>query len=143
MNATATFAASSQRTAVTTRDAAELGGRILLSSIFVISGYGKIAGYAATAGYMAALGVPAALLPIVIALELFGGLAIAFGWKTRVTAFLLGGFTMLAALIFHSDLADQMQQIMFLKNVSIAGAFLMLVANGAGALSLDRYFTKK
>jgi putative oxidoreductase len=142
MNVTATFAANSQGTAATTRDAAELGGRILLSSLFVLSGLSKIGGYAATAGYMAALGVPAALLPIVIALELGGGLAIAFGWKTRVVAFLLGGFTMVAALVFHSNFADQVQQIMFLKNVSISGAFLMLVANGAGAWSLDRYLAK-
>jgi len=142
MNATATFAANSQRSAVTTRDAAELGGRILLSTLFVLSGLSKIGGYAATAGYMAAVGVPAALLPIVIALELGGGLAIAFGWKTRLVAFLLGGFTMVAALVFHNNFADQMQMIMFLKNVSISGAFLMVVANGPGALSLDRYFGK-
>jgi len=141
MNATATYA-TSQRTAVATRDVAELGGRILLASLFVISGFSKIGGYAATAGYMAALGVPAALLPVVIALEFGGGLAIAFGWKTRAIAFLLGGFTMVAALVFHSNFGDQMQQIMFLKNVSISGAFLMLVANGAGALSLDRRFQK-
>jgi putative oxidoreductase len=142
MNATATYATRSQRTAVATRDVAELGGRILLASLFVLSGLSKIGGYAATAGYMVALGVPAALLPLVIALELGGGLAIAFGWKTRLVAFLLGGFTMVAALVFHNNIADQIQQIMFLKNVSISGAFLMLVANGAGALSLDRYFTK-
>jgi len=142
MNATATFAANSQRTAVTPRDAAELAGRILLSSLFILSGISKIGGYAATAGYMAALGVPAALLPVVIALELGGGLAIALGWKTRTVAFLLGGFTALAALVFHNNLADQIQMIMFLKNASISGAFLMLVANGPGALSLDRRLAK-
>ena len=143
MNAVAnTFNAKSERAGVTARDAAELGGRILLSSLFVLSGLSKIGGYAATAGYMAALGVPAALLPLVIALELGGGLAIAFGWKTRIVAFLLGGFTALAALVFHNNLADQIQMIMFLKNASISGAFLMLLANGPGALSLDRYFAK-
>jgi putative oxidoreductase len=142
MNATATFAVPSQRAAVTTRDAAELGGRLLLSTLFVLSGLSKIGGYAATAGYMAALGVPSFLLPVVIALELGGGLAIALGWKTRIVAFLLGGFTMLAALVFHNNFADQMQMIMFLKNVSIAGAFLMLLANGPGALSFDRWFAK-
>ena len=119
------------------RDAAELGGRILLSSLFVLSGLSKIGAYGATVGYMSAMGVPGALLPVVIATELLGGLAIAFGWKTRVVAFLLAGYTLLTALVFHINFADQTQMIMFLKNVSIAGAFLMLTANGAGRLSLD------
>ena len=119
------------------RDAAELGGRILLSSLFVLSGLSKIGAYAATIGYMSAMGVPGALLPVVIATELLGGLAIAFGWKTRVTAFLLAGYTVLTALLFHNNFADQTQMIMFLKNVSIAGAFLLLTVNGAGRFSLD------
>ena len=122
---------------ITLRDVAELGGRILLSSLFVLSGLSKIGAYAATIGYMSAMGVPGALLPVVIATELLGGLAIAIGWKTRVTAFLLAGYAVLTALLFHNNFADQTQMIMFLKNVSIAGAFLTLVANGAGKLSLD------
>ena len=142
MNATTLSLDNPRSTTLAARDIAELFGRILLASLFVLSGIGKIAGYAATAGYMAALGVPGALLPVVIALELGGGLAIAFGFRTRIVAFLLGGFTMVAAMIFHNNFADQMQMIMFLKNVAISGAFLMLVANGAGALSLDRYFAK-
>ena len=119
------------------RDAAELGGRILLSSLFVLSGLSKIGAYAATIGYMSAMGVPGALLPVVIATELLGGLAIAIGWNTRVTAFLLAGYTVLTALLFHNNFADQTQMIMFLKNVSIAGAFLLLTVNGAGRFSLD------
>jgi putative oxidoreductase len=142
MNAVAnTYTANNERAGSTVRDTTDLLGRLMLATIFIVSGYGKIAGYDATAGYMAALGVPALLLPVVIALELGGGIALALGWKTRIVAFLLGGFTMLAALIFHSDLGDH-QQIMFLKNVAIAGAFLMLVANGPGALTLDRYLAK-
>ena len=86
---------------------------------------------------MSSLGVPGALLPAVIALEVFGAAAIIVGWQTRVTAFLLAGFAVLSGLIFHNNFADQVQAIMFLKNVSIAGGFLLLVANGAGALSLD------
>ena len=115
----------------------ELGGRILLASLFLISGLGKIGGYAGTAAYMSSLGVPGALLPAVIALEVFGAAAIIAGWQTRVTAFLLAGFTVLSALIFHNNFADQVQAIMFFKNISIAGGFLLLVANGAGALSFD------
>ncbi|WP_430389879.1 DoxX family protein [Dyella sp. 20L07] len=141
MNAS-TVASSNATTSTTTsgitlRDTAELGGRILLSSLFVLSGLSKIGAYAATMAYMSALGVPGILLPAVIATELLGGLAIAFGWKTRVAAFLLAGFSLLTALVFHNNLADQIQMIMFMKNVSITGAFLLLTVHGAGRISLD------
>ena len=116
----------------------ELAGRILLAALFLLSGLGKIGSYSATAAYMSSVGVPAALLPLVIATEVGGAISIIVGWKTRITAFLLAGFTALTALTFHTNFADQIQMVMFLKNVSIAGAFLLLVANGAGPLSLDR-----
>ncbi len=82
------------------------------------------------------------LLPVVIATEVLGALAIILGWQTRFTALLLAGYTLLTALIFHTNFADQIEMIMFLKNVSIAGGFLLLVANGAGPLSLDRRLAK-
>lgn len=119
------------------RSAIELGGRILLAALFLVSGLGKIPGYAATAGYMAAVGVPSQLLPAVIALEVLGALAIIVGWRTRITALLLAGYTLLAAVLFHSNFADQMQMINFFKNLSIAGGFLLLVVHGAGPWSLD------
>jgi putative oxidoreductase len=109
-----------------------------MSSSFLLSGLTKLSSYGATAGYMAAMGVSSALLPIVIATEVLGSLAIIFGWHTRIAAFLLAGFTLIAGGIFHNNFGDQIQMIMFLKDVSIAGAFLMLVANGAGPLSVDR-----
>lgn len=115
----------------------ELGGRILLASLFLLSGLTKLTSYGATAAYMSATGVSAALLPIVIATEVLGSLAIIVGWHTRMAAFLLAGFTLLAAALFHNNLGDQIQMIMFLKDVAITGGLLMLVANGAGALSLD------
>jgi putative oxidoreductase len=115
----------------------ELCGRILLASLFLLSGLTKISGYGATAGYMAAMGVSAALLPLVIATEVLGSLAVIVGWHTRIAAFLLAGFTLIAAGIFHNNFGDQIQLIMFLKDVAITGALLMLVANGAGPLSLD------
>ena len=115
----------------------ELAGRALLALLFLLSGLGKIGAYGATAGYMAAMGVPGALLPAVIATEILGAIAIIIGWQTRVVAFLLAGFSLTSALIFHRNLADQIQMIMFLKNVAIAGGFLLLVANGAGRLSID------
>jgi putative oxidoreductase len=116
---------------------AELAARILLSALFVISGFNKITQYDAMAGYMASMGVPGQLLPLVIALEIGGGLALIVGWKTRVVASLLAGFTVVAALIFHGKLSDPNQFVHFLKNVSIAGGFLVLIVNGAGPLSLD------
>lgn len=120
----------------------ELTGRVFLSVLFLLSGLGKIGGYAGTAAYMASLGVSSALLPLVIATEVLGAIAIILGWQTRIVAFLLAGYALLTALLFHNNFGDQVQMIMFLKNVSIAGAFLLLVANGAGPLSLDRRFTK-
>jgi putative oxidoreductase len=115
----------------------DLSGRILLAAIFLVSGLGKIAGYAATQQYMASQGVPGALLPFVILTEVGGGALIVLGLWTRYAAVTLSGFTVLTALLFHANFGDQMQQIMFLKNVAIAGAFLLIAAHGAGAWSLD------
>lgn len=123
--------------ATSARNYTELAGRVLLSLLFLLSGLGKLGGYAGTAAYMAAKGVPGALLPLVIATEVLGALLIIVGWQTRVVAALMAGFTLLSALLFHTQFSDQVQMVMFLKNVSIAGAFLLLVANGAGPISLD------
>lgn len=112
-------------------------GRVLISFIFVYSGIGKISGYAGTQAYMESMGVPGALLPLVIAVEVLGGLAVMLGWHTRIAAFLLAGFTLLSALLFHANFADYGQMISFMKNVAIAGGFLMIVAYGAGAYALD------
>jgi len=114
-----------------------LAGRILLAVMFLLSGLGKLGAYSATAGYMSSAGVPGALLPLVIITEVGGALAILVGWKTRTVALLLAGFCLLTAITFHRNFADQNQMIHFLKNVSIAGGFLLLVANGPGPLSID------
>lgn len=114
-----------------------LVARILLALIFIMAGISKITGYAGTQGYMDAMGVPGMLLPLVIILELGGGLAILVGWKTRWTAYALGGFTVVAALIFHSNFSDQTHIIMFMKNFAIAGGLLLLAEHGAGAYSLE------
>jgi putative oxidoreductase len=121
----------------TQQNFADLLGRVLIAAIFLISGLGKISGYAGTQGYMAAMGVPGALLPLVIALEVLGAVAIIVGWRTRLVAFLLAGFSVVSALIFHRALGDQTQFIMVMKNLAIAGGFLFLVARGAGEWSLD------
>ena len=114
-----------------------LVGRVLLAIMFVVAGYGKIGGYAGAQGYMDSMGVPGALLPLVIILELGGGLAIIAGWQTRMVAILLAGFCLLSAFIFHLDFAERMQSIMFMKNLAVAGGLLALAAYGPGALALD------
>jgi len=121
---------------------ASLIGRVLIAALFILSGWGKISGYAATQGYMQSAGVPGALLPLVILLELGGGIAIVAGLFTRPVALLLAVFSILAAALFHAGSPDQLQQIMFLKNLGLAGGFLFLVANGAGPVSLDRWLAR-
>ncbi len=121
----------------TFNDAAALAGRVLISLIFIMGGASKITGYAGTVGYMEHMGVPGVLLPLVIATELGGGLLILFGWKTRVVAFLMAGFTLLTGLLFHLPIGDAGNMIHFWKNVAIAGGFLSITANGAGGWSVD------
>ena len=111
--------------------------RVLLAHIFIIAGLNKIMGYAGTQGYMESVGVPGMLLPLVILVEVGAGLAVLVGWQTRWAAYALAGFTVLSAIIFHSNLGDQTQMIMFMKNFAIAGGLLLLAEHGAGVFSLD------
>ena len=120
----------------THENVADLAGRILISTMFLTSGLSKISGYAGTQGFMESAGVPGALLPLVIALEVLGAIAVIVGYHTRVVAGALAVFTLAAGVLFHSG-ADQMQQLLFMKNVAITGGFLFLVARGAGDWSLD------
>ena len=117
--------------------ATRMTGRVLMSAIFLMAGISKLGSYAATQGYMESMGVPGILLPLVILLELGGGVTVLLGWQTRISAFLLAGFCIVSALIFHASFGDQMQSILFMKNLAMAGGFLFLVAGGAGAWSLD------
>jgi putative oxidoreductase len=112
-------------------------GRILIAAIFVMAGWGKIGGYEGTQAYMQSAGVPSALLPLVILVELGGGIAIILGLLTRLAALGLAVFSVLSALMFHNNMADAGQQILFMKNFAMAGGFLFLVAHGAGRYSLD------
>lgn len=111
--------------------------RLGLAAIFIMAGLNKIGGYAGTVAYMESMGVPGILLPAVIALEVLGGAAIVVGYLTRLAAAGLAVFCLLTALLFHLNFADQMQFILFWKNIAIGGGFLLLVANGAGAFSID------
>ena len=116
----------------------QLVARVFLGHIFLLAGLSKVgAAYEGTQGYMDAMGVPGMLLPLVILLEVVGGLAIIAGWKTGWTAVALAAFTVLAAVIFHNNFGDQMQMILFMKNIAITGGLLLLTVHGAGAYSID------
>lgn len=115
----------------------QLVARVLLGHIFLLAGISKIGAYAGTQGYMEAMGVPGTLLPLVILLQVGGGLAIIAGWKTKWASIALAGFSVVAAVIFHNNFGDQTQMILFMKNLAMAGGFLLLAVHGAGAYSID------
>jgi putative oxidoreductase len=121
---------------------ADLLGRLLLVLLFLTAGFGKIGGYAGTAAYMAANGVPGLLLPLVIVLEIGGGILVLLGWHTRIVSLLLAGFTLLALLFFHLPVTAD-NQIVFFAELGVAGGFLVLAAHGAGAWSLDAWLARR
>jgi len=114
-------------------------GRILLATIFIMSGTGKLGAPAATQGYIAAMGMPAPLLAYLgaIAIELGGGLLLLVGYRTRLVAAVLAAFCVVTAFIFHHALAEQNQMIHFLKNFAMAGGLLQIVAFGPGRIGWD------
>ncbi|MGH8144989.1 MAG: DoxX family protein [Rhodanobacteraceae bacterium] len=114
-------------------------GRLGLSLIFILSGIGKLAAYHATTQVLIAHGLPPGLLPLVIFAELVGGLAVLCGFLTRWAAAGLFVYTLLAAVLFHNNFADHGQWINFMKNIAIAGGFLVLAVHGPGMLSLDAW----
>ncbi|BAV76186.1 DoxX family protein [Pseudomonas chlororaphis subsp. aurantiaca] len=114
-------------------------GRVLLSAIFILSGFSKIAAPAAMVGYIQSVGLPfpQLALGIAIAVELGGGLLLIAGYRTRLVALGLAVFSVATALAFHNNLGDQNQFIHFFKNIAMAGGLLQVVAFGAGRFSLD------
>ena len=114
--------------------------RVLMALIFILSGLSKLGAADAVRGYMEAMGVPGALLWPTIAFEIGAGVLVALGYRTRVIALLLAGFCLVTSAVFHHQFADQIQMIMFLKNIAMAGGFLLLAAVGSGSLSLDTKF---
>jgi len=112
-------------------------GRLLISLMFLMSGLNKIGNYSNTSGWMESMGVSSSFLPLVITLEILAAVAIIIGWKTKIAAFLLAGFCIISGIIFHSDFSNQLEIIMFMKNIAIAGGFLFLVVNGPGKFSID------
>jgi putative oxidoreductase len=116
-----------------------LVGRILLAAMFVLAGFGKLTDIAGTAGWFGSIGLPAPTILAVLVglLELFGGLAVIVGYKTRIAALALAVFAIGATLIAHTNFADMMQFLIFQKNFAVVGGLLVLAFAGAGALSLD------
>ncbi len=114
-------------------------GRILLALIFLLAGGAKLADPAGTAGYFGSVGlpVPSLMAWLVGLFEIIGGLAILIGFQTRIAAVLLALFCVASAFIGHFDPENQMQMQAFMKNLAIAGGFLVLVAAGPGKLSID------
>ena len=116
-----------------------IAARVLMSLIFIIAGWGKLTGFSGTVGYFASLGLPmpSIITPLVILIELGGGLALLVGFKTRWVAAVLALFSIGSALIAHTNFADMNQMNNFLKNLAMAGGFLMFVRHGAGSPSVD------
>ena len=128
-----------------TRDLTALVGRVLLASLFIISGYGKIGGFDGTVHTLTDKGLPLPMVAagITVAIEFLGGLALAVGWKTRWVAVILVLFTLAASFMFHDfwhmvDAARRANQINFMKNISIIGGLLVVAAFGPGRYSVDR-----
>jgi putative oxidoreductase len=121
-----------------------IAGRLLIGLPFAMSGLGKLAAYGPTTAMIGAVGLPAPTLAfaVAVAVELGGGLLLIVGFQTRIVAAALALFSLVTAVSFHGNFADQNQMIHFLKNVMMAGGLLQIVAFGAGPLSLDSRATK-
>jgi putative oxidoreductase len=109
----------------------DLPARLLMALLFLVSGAGKLIETAALQAYMAAYGVPGVLIWPAAALELVGGTLLALGLVLRPVALVLAGWCLLTAAIFHTAWSDQVQQLMFLKNLTMAGGFLVLARHGS------------
>ncbi len=112
-------------------------GRSALAQIFILSGVSKIFNYANVGLYMESKGVLAVLLPVVIVVELAGGILLVVGFLARYSAFGLAAFSILAAVLFHNDFSQTSEMIAFQKNIALAGGLLAITGFGAGYWSID------
>ena len=112
-------------------------GRVFISTLFLFSAYNKILNYSGTVGWMESFGVPGFLLGPTISLEIILPLFVIIGYQTKFSSILLALFSIITAVIFHSDFSDQMQLIAFLKNIGLAGGFIFLAAHGAKEWAVD------
>jgi putative oxidoreductase len=119
--------------------ALNMAARLFMSLIFILSGWSKLVGYSGTQGYFASMGLPlpALLTPLVVLIELGGGLALLFGFKARWAAAVLALFSIGSALIAHTNFSDPNQMNNFMKNLAMAGGYLLFVKYGAGSPSID------
>ena len=118
----------------------EFIGRLLLSILFLIEGLGKISMQESVVMYMEDYGVPGILFVPAITLEILFPIILILGYKTKWAASIMALFTFTVAIIFHTDFNDEMQMILFLKDIAIAGGFMIIIAYGPGKISLDHYF---
>jgi putative oxidoreductase len=129
-----------------------LVARILLAVMFIMSGFGKLADPGMTAGMIQGAGMPAATALAYLAgvFELVSGLAVLVGFQTRIAAVLLALFCLFTAFVFHSGainipgfspeangMLTVFNGIMMFKNITLAGAYILLAAVGAGEISVD------
>ena len=140
MNTLAQLNTAVPASSITLQDSVAFGGRVLLAAIFILSGVTKLSAVDGTIGYIASVGLPFAdvIFYAVVALEIIGGLMLVAGFKTRLAAVALGAFSILTAVTFHADFADQNQMIHFLKNLALAGGMLQVAAFGPGRLAVSR-----
>jgi putative oxidoreductase len=122
-----------------------LAGRLLVGLPFILFGVGKATTYAPTVGMIEAVGLPLPPLAFLAAvtLEIVGGALLIVGYKVRPVAAFLSVFSVLTAVYFHGNLADQNSFVHFFKNVMLAGGLLQVAAFGVGALSLDAYLASR
>ena len=121
----------------------EFLGRVFLSSLFLIEGSGKISVQEDVIMYMEEYGVPGILFMPATALEILFPLFLILGYKTKWAASVMALFTFAVALIFHTDFSEGMQMILFLKDIAIAGGFMIIITYGPGKISLDQYIKSK
>ena len=121
----------------------EFIGRLLLSALFLIEGFGKISMQENVIMYMEDYGVPGVLFVPAIVLEILFPLLLIVGYKTKWAASIMALFTFTVAIIFHTDFSEGMQMMLFLKDIAIAGGFMIIVAYGPSKISLDYYFKSK
>ena len=115
-----------------------VAARLLMAVLFLLAGLGKLADVQGFAGYLASGGLPAFLAWPSILFEIAVGVLLVIGYQTRIVGLAGAAFCVVAAALYHNNFADQTQMVMFLKNLAIAGGFLLLSANGAGKYALDK-----
>ena len=115
----------------------EVVGRIFLSTLFLINGISKITYYEGTLEYMESFNVPEYLLIPAIIVEILFPILLIIGYKTKLSAVILASFTILLAVIFHTEFSNPMQLTAFLKNFAIAGGFIIIFVYGPGQYSID------